>query len=171
MTYFLDSLSNDKRQGCDFQLIPSPSVATYDLQPEMSAGQITDYILSNFEKYDLIVANYANSDMVGHTGVMDAAIKAIKTLDDQLKRIYENIVLKHPEYTVIITADHGNSDEMIDKNGIIVTSHTANKVPFILLNKDYKLVEDGSLANITPTILDLLGIEKPDCMDGSLIKK
>ncbi len=171
VTYFLDSLSNEKKPGCDFQLIPSPSVATYDLQPEMSASQITDYILANFKKYDLIVANYANSDMVGHTGIMDAAIKAIKTLDSQLEKIYNEIVLKYPEYTVIITADHGNSDEMIDNNGIIVTSHTTNKVPFILLNKSYQLKEDGSLANITPTILDLLGIKKPDCMDDSLIKK
>ncbi len=171
VTYFLDSMSNDKKPGCDFQLIPSPSVATYDLQPEMSASQITDYILANYEKYDLVVANYANSDMVGHTGVMQAAIKAIKTLDEQLQRIYENIVLKNPEYTVIITADHGNSDEMIDKNGIIETSHTTNKVPFILMNKDYKLEADGSLANITPTVLDLLGVAKPECMINSLIKK
>ena len=171
VTYFLDSMSNDKKPGCDFQLIPSPDVATYDLKPEMSASQITDFILANYKKYDLVVANYANSDMVGHTGVMNAAINAIKTLDEQLERIYQNIVLKNPEFTVIITADHGNSDEMIDKNGIIETSHTTNKVPFILLNKDYKLEADGSLANITPTILDLLGVEKPDCMINSLIKK
>ena len=171
VTYFLDSMHKEEMQGMECKLIPSPSVATYDLKPEMSASEITDYILENYKKYDLIVVNYANSDMVGHTGIMDAAKKAISAIDNELTRLYNEFSTNN-EYTMIITADHGNSDEMIDKNGIIVTSHTINKVPLIIVDNTLKLKkEEGSLVNITPTILDLMGIEKPDCMDDSLIEK
>ncbi|MGL4947984.1 MAG: 2,3-bisphosphoglycerate-independent phosphoglycerate mutase [Mycoplasma sp.] len=168
VTYFLDSMNKDKDENCDCILIPSPSVATYDLQPEMSAKFITDYIVDNFSKYDLIVANYANSDMVGHTGNMAAAEKAVKCIDEQLKRLTDAI-LKDDEYVMIITADHGNADEMLDNNGIIVTKHTTNLVPFVVLDKSVDLQPAGSLVNIAPTILDYLQIDKPDCMEESLI--
>lgn len=168
VTYFLDSMHKEKMNGCDCVLIPSPSVATYDLKPEMSAIEVTDYIINNYSKYDLVVVNYANSDMVGHTGIMEAAKKAIDTLDVQIKKLCDE-VLKNDQYEIIITADHGNSDKMIDKNGRIITSHTTNKVPFIILNKNYKLANSGSLVNVTPTILDLMGIKKPECMEESMI--
>ncbi|MGL4950588.1 MAG: 2,3-bisphosphoglycerate-independent phosphoglycerate mutase, partial [Mycoplasma sp.] len=170
VTYFLDSMNKDKDENCDCILIPSPSVATYDLQPEMSASYITDYIVDNFTKYDLIVANYANADMVGHTGIMEAAVKAIKTVDEQLKRLTDAI-LKNDDYVMIITADHGNADEMMDKNGIIVTKHTTNLVPLIVLDKNVELSPSGSLVNIAPTILDYLQLEIPKCMQQSLIKR
>ncbi|MGL4951811.1 MAG: 2,3-bisphosphoglycerate-independent phosphoglycerate mutase [Mycoplasma sp.] len=170
VTYFLDSMNKEKDENCDCILIPSPSVATYDLQPEMSAKFITDYLIENFNKYDLIVANYANADMVGHTGIMDAAVKAIKVLDHELERLTKE-VLKNDEYVMIITADHGNADEMMDSNGIIVTKHTTNLVPLIVMDNNVELAQSGSLVNITPTILDYLQIEIPACMEKSLITR
>lgn len=169
VTYFLDSMQTNKEQGCDCILIPSPSVATYDLMPEMSAKHVTDYIVNNYQKYDFIAANYANADMVGHTGNMKATIKAIKIIDDQVKKILETVG-KNNEYVIIITADHGNADKMIDKNGIIVTKHTTNLVPLIVIDKNVELISNGGLVNIAPTILNYLGINIPTCMEKSLLK-
>lgn len=169
VTYFLDSMQTKKEEGCDCILIPSPSVATYDLMPEMSARQVTDYIIDNYERYDLIVANYANADMVGHTGNMKAAIKAIKIIDKQIKKLHETVG-KNDDYVIIITADHGNADKMIDKNGIIVTKHTTNLVPLIVIDKNVELISNGGLVNIAPTILEYLGIDIPTCMEKSLLK-
>lgn len=170
VTYFLDSMQNEKADGCDCTLIPSPTVATYDMQPEMSAKHVTDYILQHYLQYDLVVVNYANSDMVGHTGIMKAAIKAIDALDHEVKRLYD-VVSKNADYVMLITADHGNADEMLDKNGTIVTKHTTNLVPFIVVDKNVKLQKSGSLVNIAPTILDYLGVEIPACMEKSLLIK
>lgn len=170
VTYFLDSMNSEKDERCDCILIPSPSVATYDLKPEMSASHITDHIINNYKQYDLIVANYANADMVGHTGIMKAAIKAIETIDHEVGRLYK-LIGQDDDYVLIFTADHGNADEMVDKNGIIVTRHTTNLVPFIVVDKQVKLVDHGSLVNIAPTVLDYLGIEIPSCMEKSLLIK
>lgn len=151
-------------------LVPSPKVATYDMEPEMSANMITaslvKEITTNHE--DLVILNFANGDMVGHTGNFDAAIKAVETVDICIGKILENISLD--EYTVIITADHGNCEVMRNKDNSINTSHTTNKVPCIITDKKLKL-QDGSLADIAPTILYLMGLEIPKEMTGNILVK
>ena len=152
-------------------LIPSPKVATYDLKPEMSAIEVTDKVIEELNKdiYDVVILNYANGDMVGHTGSYDASKLAVECLDKCLGRLYENIESR--DGIMIITADHGNCEYMWDEEGNTVTSHTTNLVPFIITKKDITL-NDGSLCDIAPTILDLLNIEKPDEMNGNtLIRK
>ena len=150
-------------------LIPSPKVATYDLKPEMSAKEITDILLNELEKYDVTILNFANGDMLGHTGVIPAAIKGIETVDKCLEKLYQKI--KELDGLMIITADHGNCEEMLDKNDNPVTSHTTNLVPFIVTKENTKLKE-GKLADIAPTILDLLNLPIPKEMTGtSLIEK
>ena len=150
-------------------LIPSPKVATYDLKPEMSAKEITDILLNELEKYDVTILNFANGDMLGHTGVIPAAIKGIETVDKCLEKLYQKI--KELDGLMIITADHGNCEEMLDKNDNPVTSHTTNLVPFIVTKENIKLKE-GKLADIAPTILDLLNLPIPKEMTGtSLIEK
>ena len=150
-------------------LIPSPKVATYDLQPEMSAVPVTDSLLECLEDYDLVILNFANGDMVGHTGVLPAAIKAVETVDECLGRIYNKI--EELGGTMVIIADHGNCEEMIDEDGNVVTSHTTNPVPLIITRENLEL-ENGKLGNVAPTILDLMNLEKPVEMIGnSLIKK
>ena len=150
-------------------LIPSPKVATYDLQPEMSAVPVTDSLLECLEDYDLVILNFANGDMVGHTGVLPAAIKAVETVDECLGRIYNKI--EELGGTMVIIADHGNCEEMIDEDGNVVTSHTTNPVPLIITRENLEL-ENGKLGDVAPTILDLMNLEKPVEMIGnSLIKK
>ncbi len=149
-------------------LIPSPKVATYDLQPEMSAIEITDAIIQEIEANmpDFICLNYANTDMVGHTGVFEAAMKAAETVDQCLERLLK-IASAH-DYGVIIIADHGNSDYMINKDGTPNTAHTKNPVPCIYVGADaadYK-VENGKLADVAPTLLTILGIDQPGNMTG-----
>src|SRR5699024_8847129 len=134
---------------------------TYDLKPEMSAYEITDKLLENMN-YDVIILNFANGDMVGHTGDLDAAIKAVETLDECVYKIYQKIMELNG--TMIITADHGNCEEMIDENNNVLTSHTTNKVPF-LITKDCKL-KNGKLGDIAPTIVYLLNEEIPKEMTG-----
>ena len=170
VTYFFDGgkereLANSKRI-----LIPSPKVATYDLQPEMSAKEINKELEKELEnkKYDLIVLNYANGDMVGHTGNYEAAVKAVETIDSCLKELIDKY---SDEYTFLITADHGNCEKMINEDESINTAHTNNKVFFIMTDKNVEL-QEGSLADISPTILNLLNLEVPKEMTGrSLIKK
>lgn len=145
-------------------LCPSPKVATYDLKPEMSAFEIRDAIIPELDKkeVDFVCLNFANGDMVGHTGVMEAAIKACEAVD----KCVEDVVaaaLKN-DYTTIIIADHGNCETMINPDGTPNTSHTTNPVPVILVDKDLKHIEDGVLGDIAPTILELMGIEKPAVM-------
>ena len=139
VTYFFDGGKEKELEGEKRILIPSPKVATYDLKPEMSAYEITDALIKELKtnQPDLTVLNFANGDMVGHTGNYDAAIKAVETLDSCLKKIINNINLK--EYEVLITADHGNCEVMINKDGSINTMHTTNVVPFIVLNKNINL--------------------------------
>ena len=150
-------------------LIPSPKVATYDLKPEMSAYEVTENLIAEMENYDFIVLNFANGDMVGHTGTLKAAVKAVESVDECLNKIYDKI--QELGGIMIVTADHGNCEEMLDENNNVITAHTTNYVPFIVTEKGIELIP-GKLGDIAPTILELMGIEKPIEMTGvSLIKK
>ncbi len=172
VTYFFNGGEEHAFEGEDRCLIPSPKdVATYDLKPEMSAFEVKDAVMNKLEMgtYDFILLNFANPDMVGHTGIMEAAVKACETID----RCLEEIVSKVQSLggTVLITSDHGNCDQMSDKTGPF-TAHTTNPVPFLLIKKDYQLRDKGILADVAPTVLDLMGLDKPDEMTGeSLIVK
>lgn len=172
VTYFFNGGKEDPFSGEDRCLIPSPrDIPTYDLRPEMSAFEVRDEVLKRLDEnqYDFILLNFANPDMVGHTGVMEAAVKACETIDICL----ESIVTKVNSMggTVMITSDHGNCDHMGDHDNPF-TAHTTNPVPCIILKKDIRLIEKGILADVAPTVLDLMGIEKPDEMTGnSLILK
>ncbi len=171
VTYFFDGGVEKNLKGCERILIPSPKVATYDLKPEMSAYEITDTLLENIKKKhpDMVILNFANGDMVGHTGNYDAAILAVETLDKCLRKIVSKVDLN--EYTIMITADHGNCEVMINPDESINTQHTTNLVPFIILDKNLK-VRDGKLGDIACTILEVMGIDIPKEMTGtSLIIK
>ena len=169
VTFFFDGGKEIDYRNEKKILIPSPKVATYDLKPEMSADKVTENLLTELGNADLVILNFANGDMVGHTGVLEAAIKAVETVDKNLKLIYDKVM--ELGGILIVTADHGNCEEMLDDNDNIVTSHTTNPVPFIITKKDIKLHE-GKLGDIAPTILDLMNLEKPIEMTGeSLIEK
>ena len=169
VTFFFDGGKETDYKKEKKILIPSPKVATYDLKPEMSAYQVTDKLLSELGNYDLVILNFANGDMVGHTGALEAAIKAVESVDECLGKIYDKI--HELGGIMIVTADHGNCEEMLDENNNILTAHTTNPVPFIVTKKELSLVP-GNLSDIAPTILDLMNIEKPTEMTGiSLIKK
>nr|YP_010619615.1 Phosphoglycerate mutase [Tayloriella tenebrosa]WAX03628.1 Phosphoglycerate mutase [Tayloriella tenebrosa] len=175
VTYFLNGGIEEPFPGEDRELIPSPKVETYDLQPEMSAYQITESIINAINKnmYHLIIVNYANPDMVGHTGNLKATIDAIEVVDKCIKTLFNKI--KEVNGTLIITADHGNADYMIDKNNQPCKSHSTNLVPFMIVHKEndqkYTLQSHGNLADIAPTILDILNISSPQEMNGrSLIR-
>ena len=169
VTFFFDGGKEVDYQNEKKILIPSPKVATYDLKPEMSVYEVTDELLNELGNFDLVILNFANGDMVGHTGVLEAAIKAVESVDECLGKIYQKV--QELGGTMIITADHGNCEEMLDENNNVLTAHTTNPVPFIVTNKNISLVP-GKLGDIAPTILELMNIEKPAEMTGeSLIKK
>ncbi|VVB96611.1 2,3-bisphosphoglycerate-independent phosphoglycerate mutase [uncultured archaeon] len=165
VTFFFNGGEETPFPGEDRLLIPSPKIPTYDLQPEMSAFLVTDEvgkaILSR--KYDIIILNYANLDMVGHTGVFKATVKATEAIDRCIGRVFSAI--NNTGEVLVITADHGNAEKMLDEDGGIHTAHTSNPVPFIICKNDITL-RDGILADIAPTILELLDIEKPEEMTG-----
>ena len=168
VTFFFNGGEEKQYDGEDRILVPSPKVETYDMKPEMSAYEVTDKVLEAIksEKYDSIILNYANPDMVGHTGNLDAAIKAIETIDECVEKVVDAILEK--DGTLLITADHGNSEQMIDyKTGEPHTAHTTNPVPLILVsnNENYK-IKSGRLADLAPTLLDLMNIQKPKEMTG-----
>jgi 2,3-bisphosphoglycerate-independent phosphoglycerate mutase len=141
-------------------------VATYDLKPEMSAIEVGDVVVENLEKeYDLVILNFANPDMVGHTGVMEAAITAVETVDKQLKRVTETA--KENGYEVLIIADHGNADCMVQEDGSPHTAHTAVPVPVILVSKKKDNVRSGILADVAPTLLKMMELDQPEEMSGS----
>lgn len=175
VTFFFNGGVEAPNPNEDRDLIPSPKVATYDLQPEMSAYEVTDKLLSEIasDKYDVIIVNYANCDMVGHTGVLDAAVKAVKTVEDCVKKVVDAILEKGG--TALITADHGNADQMVLPDGSPLTSHTTNPVPFIIVGentKNDKLRKGGVLADIAPTLLTVMGEDIPKEMTGkSLIEE
>lgn len=173
VTFFFNGGVEKEYEGEDRCLIPSPKVATYDLQPEMSAYKVTDEVVARIKsgKYDVIVLNFANCDMVGHTGVFDAAVKAVEAVDECLGRVIDAI--SSMGGIALVTADHGNADQMIDyETGGAFTAHTTNKVPLILVGAGDKKLKEGRLADLAPTLLDLMGEEKPAAMTGeSLIVK
>ncbi len=173
VTFFFNGGVEDVYEGEDRKLIPSPKVATYDMQPEMSAYLVADACveLINEDKYDCIILNFANCDMVGHTGVFEAAVKAVEAVDECLGKVVDAIMAKGGK--VLITADHGNADCMVDQQtGEPFTAHTTYPVPFILLGAGDVKLHEGRLADLTPTMLDLMGLDKPAEMTGqSLIEK
>ena len=166
VTYFFDAERNIDFENEKKVLIPSPDVATFDLKPEMSAVEITDALLPIVSEYDVIILNYANGDMVGHTGSEPAAVRAMETLDAQLARLVPAVL--DLGGTVLITADHGNAEKMWDSdNNLPWTAHTTNPVNFIVVsNEPVANVCDGGLADIAPTILKILGIQQPEDMTG-----
>lgn len=170
VTYFFDGGIERELEGASRILIPSPKVTTYDLSPKMSAEEITNSLLLELSKniHDVVILNYANGDMLGHTGNIEATIQSLEYLDECVSKIYNKV--NELGGTLIVTADHGNCEYMIDENDEVVTSHTTNKVPFVICKKGY-LLNDGKLSDIAPTILDLLNVEKPLEMTGeSLIR-
>ncbi|WP_299679257.1 2,3-bisphosphoglycerate-independent phosphoglycerate mutase [uncultured Dokdonia sp.] len=165
VTFFFNGGRETPFEGESRLLCPSPKVATYDLQPEMSAFEIRDKIIPEIQKgdVDFVCLNFANPDMVGHTGVMEAAIKACETVDSCTKAIVTEAQDK--DYTVIIIADHGNAETMINPDGTPNTAHTTNPVPVILVDKDIKTIKNGILADVAPTVLKLIGVTQPEVMD------
>ncbi|MDE7076888.1 MAG: 2,3-bisphosphoglycerate-independent phosphoglycerate mutase, partial [Clostridia bacterium] len=155
-------------------LIPSPKVATYDLQPEMSAYDVTDKVLEELDsgEFDVIILNFANCDMVGHTGVISAAIKAVGTVDECVKKVVDKILAMGG--AALLTADHGNADRLLSDDGSPFTAHTTNPVPVVLISDKHKgaeLRKDGILADLAPTLLTVMGLPVPSEMTGkSLIK-
>lgn len=165
VTYFFDAERNVDFDGGKKVLIDSPAVATFDMKPEMSAIEITDALLPILGEFDVVILNYANGDMVGHTGNIDACVRAMETLDAQLSRLVPAVL--ELGGTVLITADHGNAEKLWDdKNNLPWTAHTTNPVNFIVVAKDAPAVKDGGLADIAPTMLKLLGINQPTDMTG-----
>ena len=170
VTFFFSGGREVPFEGEERILIPSPKVATYDLQPEMSAVELTDAIVPQIENEtaDFICLNYANADMVGHTGVFAAAIKAVETVDACVKRIV-TAALEHG-YTVFLTADHGNADYMINEDGTPNTAHTLNPVPLFIIDKEWKgTVKPGKLGDIAPTMLTMMGLPIPAEMTGNIL--
>ena len=166
VTFFFNGGAEQSCVGEDRVLIPSPKVATYDLQPEMSAYEVAQETCRRIRsgEYDMIVLNFANCDMVGHTGVFEAAVKAVETVDECVGMVTETT--GEMGGITIITADHGNAECMTDENGQPMTAHTTNPVPFIISGIAAQLREGGRLADIAPTILDIMGLEKPPEMEG-----
>ncbi|MEF7564943.1 2,3-bisphosphoglycerate-independent phosphoglycerate mutase [Bacillus infantis] len=171
VTFFMSGGREEKFPGEERILINSPKVATYDLQPEMSAYEVTDALVKEIEadNFDAIILNFANPDMVGHSGMLEPTVKAIETVDECLGRIVDLIIQKGGH--AIITADHGNADEVVTLEGNPMTAHTTNPVPVIVTKEGDELREDGILADLAPTMLDLLGVEKPVEMTGTTILK
>ena len=166
VTFFFNGGVEKQYPGEDRILVKSPAVATYDLQPEMSAYEVTDKMVEAVKsgKYDALILNYANCDMVGHTGVFEAAVKAVEAVDTCVGRVVEAV--KEMGGCVLLTADHGNADKMVDEDGEPFTAHTTNPVPFCVINHPCKLREGGRLADIAPTMLKILGLEQPKEMTG-----
>ena len=166
VTYFFNGGIERAFPGEDRKIVPSPKVATYDLKPEMSAGEVTEEVLARVDKYDLIILNFANADMVGHTGVVEAGIKAVETVDECVSRIVPAILKLGG--ACLITADHGNCELMRNPDGSPNTAHTTNLVHFVYVaqNAAEFQVEGGILADVAPTLLFLLGVPQPKEMTG-----
>lgn len=159
-----ETFSNEERL-----LIPSPKVATYDLQPEMSAREVKDAVIKeiNKEKFDFICLNFANGDMVGHTGVYEAIMKAVTTVDECAGAVVS--AARKKDYDVMIIADHGNADNVLNEDGSPNTAHSLNPVPCILVSDDYKAVKEGILADVAPTLLTIMGMPVPEEMTGNIL--
>jgi 2,3-bisphosphoglycerate-independent phosphoglycerate mutase len=169
VTFFFNGGVEEPVENESRVLIPSPQVQTYDLQPQMSAPEVSEAVRNAMDEgYDFIVVNFANGDMVGHTGNFEAAIKAVEAVDRELGLIFEKADEKG--YAVVLTSDHGNCEEMKDKDGHVLTNHTVGDVwAFVKAPGVKRLIEHGGLNNIAPTVLEIMGLEKPEEMDESLI--
>ena len=172
VTFFFNGGVEKEYAGEDRALVSSPKVATYDLKPEMSAYEVTEELIKRIDedKYDMIILNYANPDMVGHTGVMEAAVKAIETVDECLGKVADKILEK--DGTLFITADHGNAEIMVDfSTGNPFTAHTTDPVPFVWVSNrtEGRALKEGKLADIAPTMLNEMGLEKPEEMTGECL--
>jgi 2,3-bisphosphoglycerate-independent phosphoglycerate mutase len=167
VTFFFNGGREEEFPGEKRILIPSPKVATYDLQPEMSAPEVTQAIVSELRKKeaDFICLNFANGDMVGHTGIYKAIEKAVQTVDDCVGKVVE--AASDNEYTVLIIADHGNADNALNEDNSPNTAHSLNPVPCILVSDEYKAIKSGILADVAPTVLQIMGLSTPDEMTGN----
>jgi len=150
--------------------VPSPKVATYDLQPEMSAPEVMATVVPQLKNYDMVILNYANPDMVGHTGIVEAAVKAVETIDEGVKRVVEEALRLGGK--CLITADHGNCEKLINPDGSPHTAHTTNLVHAIYVADDHEqyTVRDGILADLAPTLLDMMGVEPSGEMTGKTLR-
>ncbi len=166
VTFFFSGGREEVFDGESRIMVPSPKVATYDLQPEMSAPEVADKLVKEIEAetHDFICLNFANGDMVGHTGVYEAIEKAVKTVDAQLEKVIK--AARDHNYDAIVIADHGNADNAVNNDGSDNTAHSLNPVPFIAVTNRFSNVKDGRLADVAPGILKLMGLEKPDEMTG-----
>ena len=166
VTFFLNGGREDKFDGEDRILVASPKVATYDLQPEMSAYEVADKLAEalDSQKYDFICLNFANGDMVGHTGVYEAIVKAVKAVDECVAKVVE--AARRNGYEVVQIADHGNADNAVNSDGTPNTAHSLNPVPIVVVSDRVKAVKDGILADVAPTVLALMGLEQPAAMTG-----
>lgn len=168
VTFFFNGGDETPYPGEDRVVVPSPKVATYDLQPEMSAAEVADEVIKALEsgQYEFVVVNFANGDMVGHTAVREAVLRAVETLDREVGRVLDAAVAQ--EYTVLVTADHGNCDEMVDPlTGVPHTQHTTYPVPLLLIDQSpWHLTTGGGLSGVAPTLLQLMGISQPEAMTG-----
>ncbi|HBT48260.1 MAG TPA: 2,3-bisphosphoglycerate-independent phosphoglycerate mutase [Peptococcaceae bacterium] len=166
VTFFFNGGVEEPFPNEDRLLVPSPKVATYDQRPEMSAYEVTEEVLKRLDAYDVIVLNFANPDMVGHTGDLQAAIRALEAVDECLGRLAAAMEARRAPF--IVTADHGNAEEMLDPDGEPHTAHTSNPVPFILVHEGYRQARlaEGSLQDVAPTVLTLLGLARPEAMTG-----
>jgi 2,3-bisphosphoglycerate-independent phosphoglycerate mutase len=167
VTFFFSGGREQEFDNEDRILIPSPKVATYDLKPEMSAPEVADALVKELDKkeYEFVALNFANGDMVGHTGVYEAIEKAVVTIDSCVEKVVE--AAKKNDYDVIIIADHGNADNAVNADGSPNTAHSLNPVPFVFVSKDVNAkVEAGILADVAPSVCALLGIEQPTEMTG-----
>jgi len=168
VTFFFNGGIEEPYENEARVLIPSPQVKTYDMKPEMSAPEVGDVVVKAIDEgYDFVVVNFANGDMVGHTGVYDAAIKGVEAVDEQLGRIVE--AAKRNDYAMVLTSDHGNCEEMRDDSGNVLTNHTVGKVWCFVMSDGVKQVHPGALNNVAPTVLKLMGLDIPSEMDAPLI--
>ena len=170
VTFFFNGGREEPFEGEDRQIIPSPKVKTYDMKPEMSANEVCEEILKQLDtaKYDVVICNFANPDMVGHTGVLKAAVTACKTVDACVGKVVDKV--QSLGGSCVVLADHGNFERMWDfKNNMPYTAHTVGDVPFIIVDEEFKgrtMAEGGRLADVVPTMLEVMGIDKPEEMTG-----
>lgn len=165
VTYFFDGGEEKELPNTDKIIVPRKDVATYDLYPKMSAYEVADKLIEVMDNYDLIILNFANCDMVGHTGKFNKVEEAVRAVDENVKRLYDASLEKG--FTMFVTADHGNSEIMVDDKDEIITSHTTSPVPFIITDNNIKNIESGKLGDIAPTILDYMGLDIPTEMTGN----
>jgi 2,3-bisphosphoglycerate-independent phosphoglycerate mutase len=169
VTFFFSGGREELFEGEQRIVVASPKVATYDLQPEMSAPEVTQKICKELEKgeVDFVCLNFANPDMVGHTGILEAVIKACETVDQSVQKVVETGLPKG--YSFMIIADHGNADFVMNPDGSPNTAHTTNPVPCFLIDNDYKKIKNGKLGDIAPTILKMMGVATPKEMTGEIL--